>query len=207
MSVDVPPGFTAPTTYGQFTVSVALPPTPTLYFCDDYYHYAVPAVTVGKDLQVSVSICRDQAYLGAADVTVNADGVISTITSDAGLAGGASQPFPGATGNYLGSIVVQGRSLGTTSITAQAAGHNSGSLAVTGQPVRLRDLQRRLPTTTVAANTPLQIYSAMLDATTHAYAANQPVRGGLTVNVGVSSGTPAVAAIVGSPVSFGPQPM
>ena len=53
-----------------------------------------------------------------------------------------------------------------------------------------------------ATNSQLYVYSARLDSVTANMAEQQPLRGGLSLNVPVSSDAPAVGAVVGSPAAF-----
>ena len=100
---------------------------------------------------------------------------------------------------------MQGRSLGTTTITVQAPGYNNATLNVTVNPsgFTFQNGTNNFSTTTFSANTTLGIVSALLDPTTHNYASNQPLRGGYpNVTVDVTSTNPSVGTIVNSPVVF-----
>ena len=69
----------------------------------------------------------------------------------------------------------------------------SGFVNVTGNPIN---------TTILSANTTMTIYSAYLNSTTLNYAGTQSLRGGLTVNVPVTSSDTTVGTVVGSPAVF-----
>ena len=121
------------------------------------------------------------------------------------MAGGDTVTFTNVTSTFVGTFFVQGRgSVGSsTTVTAQAPGYNDDTLPVTLQPSGfVFDSPGNFATTTFAANTTLFIGSVRLTPGTLTVAANQPVRGGLTVDVAVTSATPSVGVITTSPLTF-----
>ena len=122
-------------------------------------------------------------------VTVTSNnGTIATITKDGTVAGGTSLTFTNVTSTTVGTIFVQGRALGTTTLTVQAAGYNDGTSNVTVDPSGFILNMGNFTTTTSAANTTLQSRrGASSHPTTLNYSQSQPLRGGLTVNVPVTS--------------------
>ncbi len=118
---------------------------------------------------------------------------------------------------FVGTVFVQGRGLDDTTLTVQAPGYSNATSAITVQPsgVVLASVQppnqfalSRLfgpcdfTTTTSSGDTVLSVIPAMLDPTFLNFQSEQAVRGGLTVSVPVTSATPAVGTIVGSPAVF-----
>jgi len=101
---------------------------------------------------------------------------------------------------------VQGRNLlGTTTLTVQATGYTTGTAAVAVQPAGFVFATGDVTTTFFSTTTSLSVVPAVLDPDTFVPAIfGQSVRGGLTVSVPVTSGTPAVGTIVGSPAVFSP---
>src|SRR5262249_33617773 len=97
-------------------------------------------------------------------------------------------------------------SSGSVSYTASASGLGSSDNTVTLQPSGFvlsgpLGIGADFLTTTGAANADLTIMSALLDPAGN-FQAEQAVRGGLTVNVNVSSSNPSIGTITASPVTF-----
>ncbi len=86
-----------------------------------------------------------------------------------------------------GTIFVQGRGLGSTTLTVQAAGYNDGTSNITVDPSGFILNMGDFNTNTFAANTTLRVDAARLNPTTLNYVQSQALRGGLTVNVAVTS--------------------
>jgi hypothetical protein len=161
---------------------------------------------LGLDLQRSVTITLEAAPPQPVDVTVTSNaGAIATISTDGTVAGGTSLTFTGVTGTFVADIALQGRALGSTTLTAQASGYDDGSLAVNVTPSGFRFASGPtidFSTTVSAPNTTLGVNSCRLNPTTLQFLEFLPVRGGLTVNVDVTSSNPSVGAITASPLVF-----
>ena len=91
-------------------------------------------------------------------VTVtSSNGAIATITKDGTLVGDTSLTFTNVTTTTVGTIFIQGRSLGTTAVTVQAAGYNNGTSKVTVDPSGFVLRTSDFTTNTFAANRTLQV--------------------------------------------------
>jgi subtilisin-like proprotein convertase family protein len=191
ISLTTPAGFQTPNNLQSITATVTAP------------NISISGVTVGRDLQEAVSI-----FLGAtppSPVTVTVTGnnaTIATITKDGTVAGGTSLTFTNVTSTFVGTIFVQGRGLGSTTLTVQAPGYNDGTSNITVGPSGFILNAGNINTNTFAGNTTLRIDAALLNATTLNYQQSQPLRGGLTASVAVTSSDTNVGTIVGSPAVF-----
>jgi hypothetical protein len=120
------------------------------------------------------------------------------------VAGGTSLTLTNVTTTTVGTIFAQGRGLGNTTITVTAPGYTNGVSNVTVDPSGFILNMSNITTTAGAANTTLRVDAARLTPGTLNYVTSQPLRGGLTVNVPVTSSNTAVGTIVGSPAVFNP---
>jgi hypothetical protein len=102
----------------------------------------------------------------------------------------------------VGTVFVQGRGVGNATLTVQATGYTNATGDVTVNPSGFYFNTSSFSTTAAAANTTLDLRAARLDPITLNVVTIQPVRGGLTVDVAVTSSNTAVGTIVGSPASF-----
>jgi hypothetical protein len=97
---------------------------------------------------------------------------------------------------------VEGRAVGTTQFTAQAAGYDDGVLSVRVLPSGFVHAgQGDLRLSASAPPFDRQVIPALLAQTTLDFVESQPVRPGLTVQVTVTSSDPAVAGVLGVPIS------
>jgi hypothetical protein len=137
--------------------------------------------------------------------TVN-NPAIATITSNPALAGADVVSFTGVTTTSAGTLYIQGRAQGTTTITASAPGYAPDVITVEVRPSGfIVNSPQSITTTAGAANTNIQITPAMLDPLTLNWQQNQAVRGGLSVNATVTSSNTAAGTITVSPVAFAPN--
>src|SRR5205814_3481330 len=97
-----------------------------------------------------------------------------------------------------GTIYVQGRGAGSTTVIVQAAGYNDGVSTVTVDPSGFIIATGNITTTSFSTNTAVQLRAERLDPTTSNAAEIQAVRGGLTVPLAIANSNPTVGAIVGS---------
>ena len=191
ISITTPAGFQTPNNLQSITATVTAP------------NISVSSATVGRDLQEGVSISLGATPPSPLTVTVTSNnGAIATITKDGTVAGGTSLTFTNVTSTSVGSFFVQGRGLGSTTLTVQAAGYNDGTSTITVNPSGFILNMGNLNTNTFAANTTVRVDAALLNATTLNYQQSQPLRGGVTANVVVTSSDTNVGAIVGSPAVF-----
>jgi hypothetical protein len=198
LTVGVPAGFDMPSNLRQITATVN---APNLFFSG--------FSPVGRELQVQVNVSVDFPPPTSRTVTVSVPAgatSIATVSTDATAAGGSSVTFTLDPGNgFVGTVHLQGRGVGETTLTAQATGYTSASAPVPVQPSGFVFGTGDFATTSDSGNTGLLVYSARLDPVTLNVAEQQAVRGGRTVSVPVTSGTTAVGTIVGSPVVFNPN--
>jgi len=101
-------------------------------------------------------------------------------------------------------VFVQGRALGTVTVTAQATGYNNGTGTMVVDPSGFTIATGNFTTTAAAANTPIQVRAQRLDATTLNAAEQQAVRGGLSVAVSLSSSNANVGTVPAA-ATFGPN--
>ncbi len=126
VSITTPTGFSTP---GDFQSAVATVTAPNI---------TVGNATVGRDLQMTVQITLAAAPPSPVDVTVTSnDAAIATVTRDGAIAGAGSVTFLGVTSASVGFVYVQGRGIGTTSLTVSAANYNNGTGSVDGSSVRV----------------------------------------------------------------------
>jgi hypothetical protein len=139
------------------------------------------------------------------DVTVTSNnGSLATITTNGTIEGGTTLTFTNVTTTSVGTIFVQGRALGSTTITVQGAGYSNGTGTVRVDPSGFYLQTSSFTTTASSANQTIVVASARLDPTFLNISVTQAVRGGFSpaVSVAVTSSNPAVGTIVGSPASF-----
>ena len=193
VAVVTPAGFSTPSSGTQRIGTVD---TPEIVGQDE---------TVGRDLQIQSTVSLEAAPPSAVDITVTVDPSKATITTDPAVAGTGSITFTNVSTTGSKTFYVQGRGIGTPTITASAAGYATSNKTVTIDPSGFIIYTPSSITTTVAAaNTTVQIRSARLDPSTLAYSHDlQNVRGGLSVDVSVLSSVTSVGAITVSPVTFG----
>ncbi|MFO1428573.1 MAG: PKD domain-containing protein [Candidatus Competibacteraceae bacterium] len=193
ISVETPPGFDTPSSGRQITATVT---APDILVSDSN-------VTVGKDLQDSIDIWLEVVPPNPVDVTVTSTaGAIALVSKDGTVAGGTSVTFQGVTRTNVGTVYVQGLQRGSASLRIQAAGYNDANSTVTVTPSGFYINGNDFATTVAAANATVSIGAASLNPTTLNVAYQGSVRGGLTVNVPVTSSNPTVGTITTSPVTF-----
>ena len=187
-----PAGFTTPSTKQSIVATVGAPIT-------------VNANSpVGKDLQRSVSFTLGSpAPAGNLAVTLTSSDPTKLLLSTVNTAAGAASitvtvPAGQSSGTFFAQALV---STGTADVTATAPLYSDGVATVPFTPSGFRLLETDFSIGVTAANRPIQLCAAQLSAA-NLFQSNQQVRGGLTVNVGMTSSNPAVGAIVGSPFAF-----
>ncbi len=201
ISIGAPAGFTTPSNLQQLTGTVTAP------------NITVSGSgLVGRDLQTSISLSLGATPPSRLDVTVTSNNpAIATITKTSTAAGDGTLIFEDVPatlpGTSIGTFFLQGRSLGTTTLTVQAPGYNGATINVTVQPsgFAFTPGTGNIPTTTFSTNTTVTVVPARLDPATLNVAQVQPLRGGHpTVDVAVTSSLTTVGTIVGSPAVFDP---
>ena len=193
LSITQPSGFSAPANLA--TSIVATVTAPSINISD---------VTVGKDLQTTISVTLDAAPPSPVDVVISATApAIAIMSNNPTFVGSGTITFSNVNSTFVATLVVQGLAIGTTNITASAPGYNDGVATVTVDPSGFAIASPgNFTTTTSAANSSISIRPFRLNPTTLNIVSIQQVRGGLTLDVGVQSSAPAVGAITLSPVTF-----
>ena len=198
LAITQPAGFTATTTASvtartQFTANVV----------GSSVLFAVASVTVGKDLQQSVTVRLQSAPPAPVDLTLSVpagSGVL--LSSNATAAGAETLVIPAVADAANRTVYVQGTALGAVTVTASAPGY-AGTLPVTVTPSGFVFYQTSDPETVdaFAPNQNYRVYAARLNDA-GAWQAFQETRGGATFNVPVTSSNTAVGTIVTSPLVF-----
>ena len=150
LSVVQPDGFTNPAAGGQITATV----NPDIN---------LPVATVGKNLQMPVQVSLTAAPSEPVDVVVTSSDLGRvTVSLDPNGEGASSVTFTGVTSLVAGTVYVQGRELGSASLTASAAGYNAKTSGVQVNPSAFLVIYPRLTTSVTAPDTALQVISSRL---------------------------------------------
>lgn len=121
------------------------------------------------------------------------------------MEGSTSLTFTDVSATTVGTVYVQGRSLGTNTMKVQASGYNDGDSSVIVHPSGFYMYSSSFTTVVSSANTSVQIRSARLHPTTLNVSTDQRIRGGLTVNVGLTNSDDTVGTLTTSTLVFGPD--
>jgi hypothetical protein len=189
IGVQPPAGFSTPSLYQSVTANIGLPGMTTS-----------TAVNVGKDLQQSNLVTLSTTPSSAVAVTITSNSPsIAVVSSDPTVAGSGSVSFSGITGSTP-SFYIQGLSVGTTTLTVTAPGYADATIHVTVGPSGFV-MDSTSFRTTAGSDTTVKVAPAVLDANSLNFVALQPLRGGMTAQVTMTSGTPSIGTIT-SPISF-----
>ncbi len=185
----------------EATAEVTVGDAPTISIVDQ---------TIGKDLQTSLSGTLSLAApAGGVDVTLTSqDPTKVLLSTNATGAGSASiVRFVGAGSRSVPTFYVQALDAsGTVEVTASAPDYTEGSFTVTLNPSGFAvQSPSVINTTRLSNNTGINVRPFRLQPTTLARSQSQPIRGGLTVNVDVTSSDPSVGVVTPVPVVFGPN--
>ena len=177
-------------------------------------HINLTPLTLGSNLQASIITNLEVvAPSGGLPVTITSSDSSKVLLSTNGTTAGTGSitiTIPANQNGGFTSFYVQAAGAAGTSatLTATASGYTSGSTTITIAPSGFvlsspvpPGLGTSFNTTTTSANTTLTINAAQLDSSFN-YVALGQLRGGVTVNVPVTSGTPATGTITTSPVTF-----
>ena len=197
LTVGTPAGYSTPaqTQYVQIVATVTAP------------QISVSSITTGLNLESTISVYLPVSPPGPVDVVVTSNGpAIATISTDGKVVGGTVLTFTGITSaGYLPAIYVQGQKVGSTTITAAAAGYSNGVGTATVYPSGFSFYGGGGDFTTTTTSTPptITVRTNVLNLGTltienYGYQLN-PGLG--TITVPVTSGTPSVGTITG-PVVF-----
>jgi uncharacterized repeat protein (TIGR01451 family) len=171
-----------------------------------------PGQTIGKDMQVTTVVSLGAvAPAGGVTVTVQSPDATKVLLSTSSTATGSAQiTLPvGAGSASTSQFVIQSLvATGTVTLTASAPNYTSQSATITLVPSGfiINSPGSAFTTSTLAANTTIQVTPASLNPTTLAWTNNQVLRGGITASVTVTAtdqtGGPGVGAITTSPLVF-----
>ncbi len=193
ITVGTPAGFSTPT----LTSIVATVTAPSL---------TIANLSVGKDLQTAQAVFLGApAPAGGVQVTLVSNSPDVLLAANGTTVGTGTVTITVPAGQSSGSFFVQGLAAsGTGQLSASAPGYANGNTAVTLTPSGFAiTFPGSFTTTTVAANTTVQISSYRLTPATLAPAQNQPLRAGLNgLGVDVTSSNTGVGTITISPVIF-----
>jgi hypothetical protein len=158
------------------------------------------AVNVGRDLQVSNLVTLNSTPSSAVAVTVTSNSpAVATVTSNPTAAGASSVSFNNITASTP-SFYIQGRSIGATTLTVSAPGYADATIHVTVSPSGFV-MDTTSFRTTAGADTTVSVAPAVLDSSSLNFVGLQALRGGLTAQVSMTSGTPSIGTIT-SPINF-----
>jgi hypothetical protein len=155
--------------------------------------------SIGRNLQVAVQVALGEpAPAGGLDVTVGSgDAAKLLISADPAASGGPSALVHATEGQTFVTVYAQALSdTGTVLVTASAPGRSNGTATMTLAPAGfilthlywcVTCVPQSFETTTGAANTQLYVVAGRLNAGTGDFEISQNVRGGLSVDVTVSS--------------------
>jgi hypothetical protein len=189
-----PAGFSTPANYQSITAAVSAPNT------------SIGNATIGANMQTSVSISLAVAPPSPVTVTVtsNAPG-IATISNSGTVVGGTSLTFTNVTSTFVGTIYVQGQTVGSTTITVAAPGYNNsnGSVSVMPSGFVIYPSQGNMVTTSFASPTTVTLQPAILNPGLLTYAGTGALNPGIgPFNVVFGSSNTSVGTITTSPVVF-----
>ena len=194
ITLGTPAGFSTPSQYEQITATVTAP------------SISVDNVTTGLNLEQALGIYLPVAPPNPVTVTVTSNGpLISTISSSGTVVGGSTLVFPNVTSTSVGTIYIQGASIGATTVTVSAPGYTNGNSTVTIYPSGFTYYGS--PTfTTSATSSPsnLTVFPTVLNPgslTAYAIGAQLSPTAG-TVSVPVTSSNTATGTVTNSPLQF-----
>jgi hypothetical protein len=195
LQISVPGGFSTPAmAYRQLGVSVTR----------SRIVLTANGIAVGKDLQAEGSIVLNQpAPAGGLAVTLTSSSPSQLRFAPSATANGSGTlQITVPQGNTTAPYFVQGiGSSGTVTYTATASGYLDGTATITLTPsgVVVSDTNR-IPFMSVPNDGTAEalVMMAQLDPVTNAYVDAQPLRGGLNLNVTLTSGNTGIATVPSS---------
>ena len=168
---------------------------------------APSAVTTGIGLENYTYLYLPVSPPNPVTVTVTTNGpAVATLSSNATTVGTTTLTFTNVTSSYVGTIYVQGQSIGTTTYTVSAPGYTTGSGSLTVDPSGFTFYYdgAGFSTTSFSSPTAIAAYACILNPTSlTVLAANYPLNpGSAAVSVPITSGTTSVGTITTSPLMF-----
>jgi hypothetical protein len=193
----VPPaGFSLPTVYQSITATVTAP------------NANIGSTTVGANMQTAVNVSLAATPPSAVTVTVTSNGpAIATISKSATTVGGTSLTFTNVTSTNVGTIYVQGQTVGTTTITVAAPGYNNGNGNVTVMPSGfvIYPSQGNINTNTLSTPTTVTLEPAILNPGVLTFYNSGQLNPGIgPFDVHVTTSPTGIGSITTNPVQFNP---
>jgi hypothetical protein len=184
-------------TSANFALTNTAPPAITL-----------TSTTIGQNLQLQGTVTLAQVSASPVSVTLTStSGSKLVLSTNPAAAGSASTTVTVAAGATTASFYLQslGNS-GTVNYTAAATGYSTGTGTVTESPsgfvVASANGMGQNISTDGSSPVNLTVYAALLDGSLNYVGTTQNLRGGLSVNVSVTSSNLTVGSIVTSPVTI-----
>jgi hypothetical protein len=202
LAVVAPAGFETPNTVSQYYYHASLAATVTAPRIFVNFSDAPAELRIGEDLQVRVYVSLESAPTTPLTLQVTSDNSsrarVANTETDLGTVA-ASIAGVDSTGYRFAWIHGIGVGVPAT-VTFSAPGYQSTSIAVAVDPSGFVTTTPDFLTTTTSSNESITIVAARLEPGTGRYVETQEVRGGLTVQVPVTSSAPGVGTITTSPV-------
>ncbi len=196
ITLGTPVGFSTPSNYNSITATVTAP------------GIGVGNVETGLHLQTSMYLYLPQTPPNPLTVTVTSNGPqIAVLSKDGTVVGGTTLTFTNVTTTNVGTIYIQGQSLGATTLTVSAPGYTNGNGNITIDPSGFGIVSASdFSTSTTSNPTTLTVYPVSLTPGTLSlinYGFSLAPGFG-NISVPVVSGTPRVGTITTSPLVFTP---
>jgi hypothetical protein len=188
-------GFTTPTTYTQATETVTAP------------SISVNNATTGVHTQNSLQIYLPVAPPSARTVTVSVPtGAVVTLSKDNVTAGTTTLTFTNVTTSYVGTIYIQGQSVGTATLTESAPGYVTGTSTLTtlNSGFGFYPGNGSFTTTTFSSPSTLTVYTLLFDANNNFAGYGYALSPGVApVTVAVTDSNTSVGTISSNSLVFG----
>jgi hypothetical protein len=181
--------FSTPSQYQQVTATVTAP------------SITVGNVVTGVNMENPlVGITLSVAPSSPITVTVTSNGPsIAVVSNGSTIVGMGTITIPNVSTANVGTISIQGLSLGSTTITVSAPGYTRGIGLATVNPSGFVLQTGDFATTNTSPATTIPIYAAVLDPATLDYVGSAQLNPGLSVSVPFSSSNMNVGTITPSP--------
>jgi hypothetical protein len=190
LEITQPAGFTSPVSGAAASVEVRVPTM------------TVNAVTVGKNLQgIATLLLAQSAPAGGLDVTLTSNSANLLLSNAQSTAGSSQIVIHINQGQSAAFFIPQAfTDTGSATYTVTAPGYQptNGTVNFAKSGVIISSLfgpGASILTTVAAGNQPVTVSTAMLDNTTSAFVASQPLAAGLNLEVTLTNSAPAVGTI------------
>ncbi len=193
LNLTTPAGYTTPANTTQIVATVTAPPI----------GLQTASVTTGTKMQVASYVYLTQVPPAPVTVTVTSSNpAVALISTNATLAGAASNTFPNTVNSGGLTFYVQGQTVGTSTLTVTAPGYQSNSINVTVDPSGFIFYSGNIATTTFSANTTVYVQPVVLSpGTLNVVTGAQLTPGNGTVSVAMASSATQVGTIT-TPINF-----